>query len=105
MRSPGFRVNHAHIPGPDLMLCVTHDFVEIDSEIDLFIEQQDFLYNCMEIQEEIYLMGRGPELSDFLQPITDEHKEVSDCDPTSLNHELYIMNSLIAKYESSRIIQ
>lgn len=98
----GCRVNHVPVPGLELSLCFVHDTVHIESDIDLFIEQQDFLYNCMEIQEEVHLLGKGPELSDLFIPHQEEKREIWDESQTPLNHELRVMNSLIAKYESSK---
>lgn len=100
---PGCRVNHVRVPNLSLIICLVHDVVTIESDIDLFIEQQDFLYNCMEIQDETFLLGNGPELNDLVFSNMEEQAEpIHNQSVSPLNDELCLMHSLIAKYESSK---
>ena len=100
---PGCRVNHVRIPNLNFIICLVHDVVTIESDIDLFIEQQDFLYNCMEIQDETFLLGNGPEPNDIVFSNTEEQEEpIHNPSISPLYDELCLMHSLIAKYESSK---
>ena len=104
LNSSGCRYSYYIIDSLQLNLCIVHDVVSVESDIDLFIEEQDFLFSCMEIQDELFLKDYIPQPID--SPVHEDLSPSSpvncDLDHIKLNNELRVMNSLIAKYEQNR---
>lgn len=101
----GCRYSHYVVNSAGISLCLVQDVVPIGSDTDLFIEEQDFLFSCMEIQEEIFMGENGPLPLDetHVQP---ELQQVSPRLPpqeqSEVSDEIRVMQSLIAKYEQTR---
>jgi hypothetical protein len=51
----GCRVTYFSIESMGVSLCLVHESVKCVSDVDLFIEEQDFTYACMDIQENLFL--------------------------------------------------
>lgn len=93
----GCRVSYFPLTDLGITICLVHEIVRCFSEVDLFIEEQDFLYNCMEIQEEIFV--RGSSVTTETRSPEAVVPEIHDDKDTSLvDHELEMMQNLISKY-------
>jgi hypothetical protein len=101
----GCRYSYFVIESLNLSLCLVHELVSVESGTDLFIEEQEFLFSCMEIQHELFLRENAPQ--PIPSPPIDDHIPESpqngDRDQIKLSTELRVMNSLIAKYEQTRV--
>jgi len=53
LRGSGCRITCLSLNTLGLSITMVQDVVAFESDVDRFIEEQDFLYNCMEIQEEL----------------------------------------------------
>ena len=102
----GCRYSHFLIESLQMTVCLVHDILEVQSDTDLFIEEQDFLYNCMNIQEELFLRKTIVDTSicaDVMQPCPVQVPPPAT-DVERLACELEVMNSLIAKYERAKAV-
>jgi hypothetical protein len=96
----GCRVSYFPLKNLRITICIVHEVVKCFSEVDLFIEEQDFLYNCMEIQDEIFIVGSSAVAkSRNREPVAPE--VVAFKDASQVDHELEMMQSLISKYSRS----
>jgi hypothetical protein len=83
----GCRVTYFSFDSIGLTMCLVHELVLCPSTIDLFIEEQDFTYACMDIQEKLFL-GHSRVLSISAPPP----------DELDLARELESMNAILSKY-------
>ena len=102
---PGCRVSYFAINEMNIVLCIVHDTVEVSNESELFIEEQDFLYNCLNIQEELFLR-EIPDAWHGKHPIVvnkENHKGASRTS-SDLETELNSINSLLERYSDVRSV-
>jgi hypothetical protein len=105
LNRPGCRYSYYVVKSVGISLCLVQDAVLIRSDTEHFIEEQDFLFSCMEIQEEIFMGENGP------LPLDETHvqPELHQLSPrlplqeqSEVCNEIRVMQSLIAKYEQTR---
>jgi hypothetical protein len=96
--SQGCRITRFDLKTIDAIIFLVHEIVACRSDIDFFVEEQDFVYNCMEIQEDMFLFGNIPD-SPITAPVNDETIIINTNDDFSVfEEELQSMNSLISRY-------
>jgi hypothetical protein len=97
----GCRVTYFTLTHMNIVICLVHDCISTMTDAELFIEEQDFLYNCLEIQDEIFLSGssngsprdsRKPHGSAPIETLPHE----------AVDFELNSINCLLQKYAQTR---
>ena len=101
---PGCQYSYFKLEALNLTLCMVHDVVSVHSQSDLFTEEQDFGYTCLEIQEDLFLLDNTSVsiVNHTIEQRSPDLPAHSEIDQFQLNDELRVMNSLIAKYEQTR---
>ena len=89
----GCRVTYYTLQSLGLTMCLVHDVVTCTTEIDSFIEEQDFLYNCMEIQEKLFLRDDATMLANLSGLNSPKSTQEDD-----ISHELENMNKILNRY-------
>jgi hypothetical protein len=116
----GCRFTYFSLDLMDATMCLVHQLVDVTDDTDMFVEEQEFLFSVMDIQDRVFLADHIPqpvhyvESKVILQPEDDlisstdsirgsasrnEGKDIEDLS-VMLREELRIMNSLVNKYES-----
>ena len=98
------RISSIALEDLGLSISIVHDVVSYRSDIDRFIEEQDFMYSCMEIQEEFLLQEQGPiECSSLTKSIPATSPVLPTEDDVDFDQELNAMESLIQKYQPKKM--
>jgi hypothetical protein len=79
-------------------VCVVYQVIRCESDIDIFMEEQEFAYSCMEIQEELFLLPNIRQEVTLPKPNHDNQAPQGTSFSTEIDVELRLMDSLIQKY-------
>ena len=121
----GCRFTYFSLDSIGATMCLVHQLVDVNDDTDTFVEEQEFLFSVMDIQDRLFLSGEVPlpvhyvESKVILQPEEVDASSLDDSTPgraptlkhdvsqkdmddlsVVLREELRIMNSLVNKYES-----
>ena len=120
----GCRFTYFSLDSMGATMCLVHQLIDVSDDTDTFVEEQEFLFSVMDIQDRLFLSGDVPppvhyvESKVILQPEDeDDVSDFTDTTPAStlktdnsqkemddlsvvLREELRIMNSLVNKYET-----
>jgi hypothetical protein len=105
-------------------ICFVHQLVDVTDDTDTFIEEQEFLFNVMEIQDKVFLDANVPIPVHYVESkvilssdsLCEQTIDSSSDDDSGsgrqagsandlselLRNELRLMNSLVNKYETNR---
>jgi len=117
----GCRFTYFSLDSIGATMCLVHQLVDVTDDTDTFVEEQEFLFSVMDIQDRLFLSGDVPppvhyvESKVILRPEEDDASSLTDSTPgptlksdhsqmddlsAVLREELRIMNSLVTKYET-----
>lgn len=109
----GCRFSHFPLTSISATMCLVHQLIDVNDETDLFIEEQEFLFTAMSIQQNLFLGESIPSPVQYVEskvvlstswmnePDSNEPSRSSYFDSASiLDEEIQAMNSLAKMYES-----
>jgi len=119
----GCRFTYFSLDSLGATMCLVHQLVDVTDDTDAFVEEQEFLFSVMEIQDRLFLSGDVPvpvhyvESKVILQSEEGDSSCLTDSTPAPtlrsdntqkemddlsvvLREELRIMNSLVNKFET-----
>jgi hypothetical protein len=114
----GCRFTYFSLDSMEATMCLVHQLIDVTDDTDIFVEEQEFLFHVMDIQDRVFLVDQIPPPVHYVEskvilqdesdtscafdsmtasaPRNDDMEDLS----VMLREELRIMNSLVNKYES-----